>query len=92
MIRRNNEKNIGIIYCHSNVCPVCVAAEITPYVGVGLVIDKAGTSAKRVKFDASKVPTDIPHAFVANAGDNMDFDMAFAGEITAGVKNRQCSR
>ena len=66
--------------------PSAFAAEITPYVGVGLVIDKAGTSAKRVKFDASKVPADIPHAFVANAGDNMDFDMAFAGEITAGVK------
>ena len=66
--------------------PSAFAAEITPYVGLGLVIDKAGTSAKRVKFDATKVPADIPHAFVANAGDDMDFDMAFAGEITAGVK------
>ena len=66
--------------------PSAFAAEITPYVGLGLVIDKAGTSAKRVKFDATKVPADIPHAFVANAGDDMDFDMAFAGEITAGIK------
>ena len=86
MIRRNNEKTLALFMATAMFAPSAFAAEITPYVGVGLVIDKAGTSAKRVKFDASKVPADISHAFVANAGDNMDFDMAFAGEITAGVK------
>ena len=80
------KKTLALFIATAMFAPSAFAAEITPYVGVGLVIDKAGTSAKRVKFDASKVPTDIPHAFVANAGDNMDFDMAFAGEITAGVK------
>lgn len=80
------KKTLALFIATAMFAPSAFAAEITPYVGVGLVIDKAGTSAKRVKFDASKVPADIPHAFVANAGDNMDFDMAFAGEITAGVK------
>lgn len=80
------KKTLALFMATAMFAPSAFAAEITPYVGVGLVIDKAGTSAKRVKFDASKVPADIPHAFVANAGDNMDFDMAFAGEITAGVK------
>lgn len=80
------KKTLALFMATAMFAPSAFAAEITPYVGVGLVIDKAGTSAKRVKFDASKVPADIPHAFIANAGDNMDFDMAFAGEITAGVK------
>ncbi len=80
------KKTLALFMATAMFAPSAFAAEITPYVGVGLVIDKAGTSAKRVKFDASKVPADISHAFVANAGDNMDFDMAFAGEITAGVK------
>lgn len=80
------KKTLALFMATAMFAPSAFAAEITPYVGVGLVIDKAGTSAKRVKFDESKVPADIPHAFVANAGDNMDFDMAFAGEITAGVK------
>lgn len=80
------KKTLALFIATAMFAPSAFAAEITPYVGVGLVIDKAGTSAKRVKFDASKVPADISHAFVANAGDNMDFDMAFAGEITAGVK------
>ena len=80
------KKTLALFIATAMFAPSAFAAEITPYVGVGLVIDKAGTSAKRVKFDATKVPADIPHAFVANAGDNMDFDMAFAGEITAGVK------
>lgn len=80
------KKTLALFMATAMFAPSAFAAEITPYVGVGLVIDKAGTSAKRVKFDATKVPADISHAFVANAGDNMDFDMAFAGEITAGVK------
>ena len=80
------KNKIALFMAMAIFAPSAFAAEITPYVGLGLVIDKAGTSAKRVKFDATKVPADIPHAFVANAGDDMDFDMAFAGEITAGVK------
>ena len=70
--------------------PSVFAVEITPYVGLGIVADKAGTSAKRVKFDATKInprnPATIGDAFIPNGGDDMDFDMAFAGEITAGVK------
>ena len=70
--------------------PSAFAVEITPYVGLGIIADKAGTSAKRVKFDATKInPRNlaaIGDAFIPNGGDDMDFDMAFAGEITAGVK------
>ena len=70
--------------------PSAFAVEITPYVGLGIVADKAGTSAKRVKFDATKINPEnlatIGDAFIPNGGDDMDFDMAFAGEITAGVK------
>lgn len=65
--------------------PSVFAAELIPYVGVGLVVDKAGTSAKRVKFDQTKLPN-IEAAFIPNAGSDMNFDMAFAGEITAGIK------
>lgn len=77
--------------------PSAFAMEITPYVGLGVVIDKAGTSAKRVGLDTEPLTglmgadaagaTEIMNqAFVRNGGDDMDFDMAFAGEITAGVK------
>lgn len=78
--------------------PSAFAMEITPYVGLGVVIDKAGTSAKRVGLDtkpltglmdatdAASVAEIMNQAFVRNGGDDMDFDMAFAGEITAGVK------
>ena len=75
--------------------PSAFAYEITPYVGLGIVVDKANTSAKRVAFDSANLPvinfptTDlgaVAGAFMPNAGNDMDFDMAFAGEITAGVK------
>lgn len=80
------KKTLALFMAAAMFAPSAFAAEITPYVGLGIVIDKAGTTAKRVKFDSSKVPADIEHAFVANAGDDMDFDMAFAGEFTAGIK------
>ena len=80
------KKTLALFMAAAMFAPSAFAAEITPYVGLGVVIDKAGTTAKRVKFDQSKVPADIAGAFIPNAGDNMDFDMAFAGEITAGVK------
>ena len=75
--------------------PSAFAYEITPYVGLGIVVDKANTSAKRVAFDSANLPViNFPNpdlgavagAFMPNAGNDMDFDMAFAGEITAGVK------
>ena len=75
--------------------PSAFAYEITPYVGLGIVVDKANTSAKRVAFNSANLPAinfenpdlgAVAGAFMPNAGNDMDFDMAFAGEITAGVK------
>lgn len=84
------KNKIALFMAMAIFAPSAFAAEITPYVGLGIVIDKAGTSAKRVKFDKTVIdtmnPSTIGNAFVANAGDDMDFDMAFAGEITAGIK------
>ena len=84
------KKTLALFMATAMFAPSAFAAEITPYVGVGLVIDKAGTSAKRVQFDPSQIQVPdmsiIGNAFIPNAGSDMDFDMAFAGEITAGVK------
>lgn len=84
------KKTLALFMATAMFAPSAFAAEITPYVGVGLVIDKAGTSAKRVQFDPSQIQapdmSTIGNAFIPNAGSDMDFDMAFAGEITAGVK------
>lgn len=83
-------KKIAMVIAAMMFAPSAFAVEITPYVGLGIVADKAGTSAKRVKFDATKITPEnlatIGDAFIPNGGDDMDFDMAFAGEITAGVK------
>lgn len=84
------KKKLALFMAAAMFAPSAFAAEITPYVGLGLVLDKAGTTAKRVKFDQSAinpmVPSTFGNAFIANAGSDMDFDMAFAGEITAGIK------
>lgn len=84
------KKTLALFMATAMFAPSAFAAEITPYVGVGLVIDKAGTSAKRVQFDPDQIQvpdmSTIGNAFIPNAGSDMDFDMAFAGEITAGVK------
>lgn len=84
------KKKLALFMAAAMFAPSAFAAEITPYVGLGLVLDKAGTTAKRVKFDKSAinpmVPSTFGNAFIANAGSDMDFDMAFAGEITAGIK------
>lgn len=85
------KKKIALFMAAAMFAPSAFAAEITPYVGLGLVIDKANTSARRVGFDPSKInPSDpmgsMTNAIIVNGGGNMDFDMAFAGEITAGVK------
>ena len=85
------KKKIALFMAAALFAPSAFAMEITPYVGLGIVADSANTSAKRVKFDTSKLDysdleNSFNNAFVPNAGGNMDFDMAFAGEITAGVK------
>ena len=85
------KKKIALFMAAAMFAPSAFAAEITPYVGLGLVIDKASTSARRVGFDPSKINSSDPmgsmtDAIIVNGGGNMDFDMAFAGEITAGVK------
>ena len=85
------KKKIALFMAAAMFAPSAFAAEITPYVGLGLVIDKASTSARRVGFDPSKInPSDpmgsMASAIVTNGGGNMDFDMAFAGEFTVGVK------
>ena len=82
------KNKLALFIAAALIAPSAFAAEITPYVGLGLLVDKAGTTAKRVKFDQTKAmnPATIGQAFTANAGDDMDFDMAYAGEITAGIK------
>lgn len=57
------------------------AADLTPYVGLGVVVDKAGTSAKRMGYDPNSA-----EMIVKNGGGDMDFDSAIAGEFTAGIK------
>jgi opacity protein-like surface antigen len=61
------------------------ANEFTPYVGLGLVVDKPGTSARRPAFDpAAQFP------FIKEGGgEHMEFDTVFAGELTLGVKYRK---
>lgn len=78
------------------------AADIKPYVGLGLVIDKAGTSAKRVGFNPNNINvapgaiggmdmsaimgSAMGSAIVRDGGGDMKFDMAIAGEFVAGIK------
>ena len=82
--------------------PSAFAYEITPYVGLGIVVDKANTSAKRLGFDKTKNKINLPMSgsvnigelvggtigdgIIVNGGGDMAFDAAFAGEITAGVR------
>ena len=84
------KNKLALFIAAALIAPSAFAAEITPYVGLGLVVDKAGTTAKRVKFDKGAInawdPSTFGDAFTANAGSDMDFDMAYAGEITAGIK------
>ena len=84
------KKALALFMATAMFAPSAFAAEITPYVGVGLVIDKAGTSAKRVQFDPNQIQVPDMSTFVVgfipNDGIDLNLDMAFAGEITAGVK------
>ena len=101
---------IALFVIAAMFAPSAFAAEITPYIGISFLADKAGTSAKRVGFDPSKLGSLIPlftggggaggnlaemgtvfgdamgSAVIINGGDNMNFNMAFAGEFTAGLK------
>lgn len=101
---------IALFVIAAMFAPSAFAAEITPYIGISFLADKAGTSAKRVGFDPSKLGSLIPlftggggaggnlaemgtvfgdamgRAVIINGGDNMNFNMAFAGEFTAGLK------
>lgn len=82
-------KILGIIALVTTASTGAIAAEITPYVGLGVVVDKAGTSAKRVGFNptlAMTNPTNPGAAIVENGGGDMKFDAAIAGELTAGIK------
>lgn len=49
------KKKIALFIAAALFAPSAFAMEITPYVGLGIVADSANTSAKRVKFDASKL-------------------------------------
>ncbi len=80
------KKTLGIIALAATASTGAIAADITPYVGLGLVIDKAGTSAKRVGFNPNAPINNIGAAIVEDGGGDMKFDAAIAGEITAGVK------
>lgn len=95
------KKSLAFFMAAAMLTPSAFAAEITPYVGVSLVIDKAGTSAKRVGFDPSRIKVDMGQlqngipamisnamgsAIVQDGGGDMKFDMAMAGEISAGIK------
>ncbi len=75
------KKSMGLIVLAAMTTTGAMAADFTPYVGLGIVIDKAGTSAKRMGFD----PTS-DEVFVTNGGGKMKFDAVMAGEVTAGVK------
>ncbi len=75
------KKTIGIFAMAIMTTTGAIAADFIPYIGLGLVIDKAGTSAKRMGFNPTANPP-----IVEDAGGDMDFDAVMAGEITAGVK------
>jgi len=77
-------KSLAIIALAVTTTSGALGAELTPYVGLGIVADKASTSAKRMGINPN--PTGVTDVFVQDAGGNMDFDMAIAGEFTAGVK------
>ena len=90
------KKALALFMATAMFAPSAFAAEITPYIGLGLVIDKANTTAKRVGFNPTPltglmapnadIASIMSQAFVQNGGSEMAFDMAFAGEITAGIK------
>lgn len=75
------KKILPIVTVFSVFATGAFAADLTPYVGLGVVVDKAGTSAKRMGYD----PTSAT-GYVKDAGGDMDFDSAIAGEFTAGIK------
>lgn len=75
------KKFLPIFTVFSMFATATFAADLTPYVGLGVVVDKAGTSAKRMGYDPNSADM-----IVKNGGGDMDFDSAIAGEFTAGIK------
>lgn len=75
------KKFLPIFTVFSMFATATFAADLTPYVGLGVVVDKAGTSAKRMGYDQNSADK-----IVKNGGGDMDFDSAIAGEFTAGIK------
>lgn len=58
--------------------PSAFAYEITPYVGLGIVVDKANTSAKRLGFDKTKNQINLPISGMMGGGVNI-------GELVGGT-------
>ena len=58
--------------------PSAFAYEITPYVGLGIVVDKANTSAKRLGFDKTKNQINLPMEDLINGNVNI-------GELVGGT-------
>ena len=51
--------------------PSAFAYEITPYVGLGIVVDKANTSAKRLGFDKTKNQINLPMSEMTSGSVNI---------------------
>lgn len=58
--------------------PSAFAYEITPYVGLGIVVDKANTSAKRLGFDKTKNQINLPMSEMMSGSVNI-------GELVGGT-------
>lgn len=58
--------------------PSAFAYEITPYVGLGIVVDKANTSAKRLGFDKTKNQINLPMSEMTSGSVNI-------GELVGGT-------
>ena len=58
--------------------PSAFAYEITPYVGLGIVVDKANTSAKRLGFDKTKNKINLPIPEIISGSANI-------GELIGGT-------
>lgn len=62
--------------------PSAFAYEITPYVGLGIVVDKANTSAKRLGFDKTKNQINLP---ISGMGGGVNIGELVGGTIGDGI-------
>ena len=62
--------------------PSAFAYEITPYVGLGIVVDKANTSAKRLGFDKTKNQINLP---ISGMGGGVNIGELVGGTISDGI-------